>query len=157
MTNLPGLTETNEVERTEFLALYRKRLLEIQDDMLGKYGLADLPLLHDFAPGIYTRRILMPAGSFVIGATHRTEHLNMALSGSAYVMMDGEITFVKAPAVIKSGAGQKKCFRIVEEMIWATIHPTETTDLDELEKELIFSLPEERAMIDAEVEKCLLR
>jgi len=127
---------------SEFAVRYRQRLLEIQDEML-KGEQVECPLLHDFAPGVYTRRILMPADSFVIGATHKTEHLNMALSGSAYVMMDGEITFVKAPAVIKSKAGQKKCFRIVEEMIWATIHPTDETDLDKLESDLVMSVEEE--------------
>src|SRR5690242_10473496 len=47
------------------------------------------PVTHHFAPGVYMREIFMPAGAFVIGHEHRTEHLNVILTGRASVMMDG--------------------------------------------------------------------
>ena len=79
----------------------------------------------------------MPAGSLIIGHEHRTEHFNIVLSGRATVMMDGVISEIASPCVLKSAAGVRKVLYIHEEMRWATIHPTDETDLTKLEEMLI--------------------
>jgi len=127
----------------DFIPLYREKLYEVQE-RLKINGKPDLALMHDFSPGLYMRRLLIPAGTFLIGGTHKTEHLNIAMSGSAHVMIDGEINYIKAPHVMKSGAGVKKVFYILEDMIWATTHVTEETDLDKLEETLILNEQEEK-------------
>ena len=134
---------TNEITNEEFTAAYRAKLLEIQDQCATEEQV-ELPLLHDFAPGLYLRRIFMPAGTFVIGRTHKTEHFNIVLSGSARVMADGVIMTIKAPHVFKSSAGVKKALYILEDMVWLTTHPTDLTEPDELEKALVLSDEEER-------------
>lgn len=125
---------------------FRAALIEFQE-RLSEEKQVQLPLLHNFAPGVYLRRILMPAGTFVIGKTHRTEHMNLVLSGSASVMIDGEIRFLKTGDVFNSGEGIKKVLYIHEEMIWGTIHPTAETDMDKLEKQLVLSGEEERQLL----------
>ena len=112
-----------------------------------------MPLLHDFAPGCYLRRIFMPAGTFVIGKTHKTEHFNFVLSGKANVMIDGDIKFLEAPDVFISGPGAKKVLYILDDMIWGTLHVTEETDLDELEKHCIFTEDEEKELMLNTTEK----
>jgi len=144
----------NLIKTPEFKEAYTKKLQEIQNDCL-KMEQVDLPILHDFSPGLYVRRIFMPKGTFVIGRTHKTEHLNIAMSGAANVMMNGEITFIKAPTVIKSDAGVRKVFYILEDMIWATTHATEETDLVKLEEELVLTLKEDGLVIDEETKKQL--
>lgn len=98
-----------------------------------------MPLTHHFSPGIYVREIFMPAGSFVVGHEHKTKHLNMVLSGSARVMMEGKIYDVQAPCVIESGPGVRKVLFIEEDMRWATIHanPDDEQDVVKLEERLI--------------------
>ena len=97
----------------------------------------DCPLVHRFAPSVYMREVTMPTGSFVIGHEHNTEHFNVVLSGKARVMIDGVIEDIIAPCVFISKPSVRKILFIVEEMKWATVHPTEQTDLEILDSTLI--------------------
>jgi hypothetical protein len=97
----------------------------------------ECPLVHRFAPGVYLREIHMPAGTFVIGHSHNTEHFNVITEGRALVMMDGVTEEVVAPAVFASGVGVRKVLYIQEDMTWITVHPTDETDLQKLEALLI--------------------
>ncbi len=97
----------------------------------------DCPLVHHFAPNCYVRQVIMPAGTFVVGHEHKTKHFNIVLTGRARVLIDGKVTEMIAPAIFTSEAGVRKALYILEEMKWATVHVTPTTDLAELEDELI--------------------
>lgn len=102
----------------------------------------DCPLVHQFAPGVYLREITMPAGAFVIGQRHKTAHFNIVLSGRARVMMDDGVVYtIQAPCTFKSEPGVRKILLIEEEMRWATVHPTQETDLNKLEDELVIKSP----------------
>ena len=90
----------------------------------------ECPLVHHFSPGIYAREIFMPAGTFVIGHKHKTQHLNIILSGKASVLMDGEVHYVEAPAVIESKPGVQKVLLIEEDMRWITVHTNESDSRD---------------------------
>ena len=100
-----------------------------------------MPLTHRFAPGVYLREIFMPAGTFVIGHEHKTEHFNVVLSGRARVLIEGAVVEIKGPAVFVSKPGVRKVLMILEDMRWATVHPTTETDLARLESELIIKSP----------------
>ena len=97
----------------------------------------DYPVQHHFQPGCYLREILMPAGEIIIGHRHKTEHLNIILTGRARVWMEGEVREVRAGDVIKSAPGVRKVLRILETMRWITVHPTDLTDLAEIEELII--------------------
>lgn len=130
---------------------FRQKILDLQTE-LAEQPQVDLPVLHDFSKGVYCRQILMKKGTLVIGKTHKTEHLNIVMSGSASVLIDGEVKFIKAPYVFNSGKGIKKVLYIHEEMIWATIHLTDETDLNNLEKLMVYTEKEERELI--RIKKC---
>jgi hypothetical protein len=147
----------NAVTKLQFLAEYKKNLLEAQEHFATTGESIEMPLLHDFQPGLYLRRILMPAGAFVIGKTHKTEHYNIVLSGSATVMIDGEVAFIQAPAMFKSQAGAKKVLLIHEEMVWLTTHATEETDLDKLEKMIVLTDEEEKEALNIDLEQINLQ
>jgi hypothetical protein len=111
--------------------------IEKVEEQLLQLPQLDCPLVHRFAPSVYMREVTMPAGSFVIGHEHKTEHFNVVLSGKARVMIDGVIEDIIAPCVFVSKPSVRKVLFIVEEMKWATIHPTEETDLEILDSALI--------------------
>lgn len=92
------------------------------------------------------REIEMPAGTFIIGAEHRTEHFNVVLSGRAFVMMDGIIEEVSAPKTFVSSPGVRKVLYIVETMRWQTIHanPDNEADIERLEERIADFTPVER-------------
>jgi len=104
-----------EIERVEGQLLAAQRI--------GKLPVVDIPLTHRFAPGIYLREVFMPAGSFVIGHEHKTEHFNIVLQGVASVMIGGQLHFLSAPHTFISAPGVRKVLYIHEDMIWQTVHP----------------------------------
>lgn len=96
---------------------------------------------HSFAPGVYLRTIYMKAGSLLIGHEHRFEHFNVVLTGRASVIMDGKVHQIVAPCIFKSGAGVRKVLYIHENMEWSTVHPTQETNIEKLEDELVIKSP----------------
>lgn len=102
----------------------------------------DCPVTHRFSPGCYLREIFMPKGSVVIGKIHATEHFNIVLSGEVTVITvgsDGEFVRerIKAPHTFVSGAGVQKVVVMHEDCQWQTIHVTDETDLELIEKSVI--------------------
>lgn len=115
------------------------RTLSCAAKELSQNEQVECPLTHHFSPGIYGREIFMPAGTFVIGHIHKTQHLNIVLSGKAVVMMEGVIHHIQAPAVIESKPGVQKVLLIEEDMRWMTIHanPSDCKSVEALEMDII--------------------
>lgn len=111
--------------------------IESLESKLLRTPQVEVPLSHMFAPGVYWREVKMPKGIFVIGHEHKTSHFNVILTGKARVLMNGVMHHVVAPCVITSEPGVRKILYIEEEMRWATIHPTNETDIEKLEDQLI--------------------
>ena len=122
----------------------------------------DMPIVHRFAPGVYVREIFMPKGTFVIGHRHNTEHFNIVLSGKANVIVGGGVLPLEAGAVFVSPAGVRKILYILEDMRWLTVHPTDETNVQTLEAQLItksgayLSHEQATALTSPERKPCLL-
>ena len=92
---------------------------------------------HHFAPGIYTRELFIPAGTMLTGKIHRHEIMNILVSGTLKVTTNEGIELLTGPLIFNSKAGTKKAAYTLTDVIWLNIHPTESTDLEEIEKEFI--------------------
>ena len=114
---------------------------DVQKQIQDHAELIDVPVEHHFAPGVYMRQMDAKAGTLVVSKMHRTEHMNVLLSGSLTVATENGIEYLKAPAVIKSMPGTKRIGYFHEDTSWMTVHPTDSTDLEEIEKQVI--VPEE--------------
>ena len=101
----------------------------------------EYPTNHFFAPGMYVRQVTLPKDSLIIGHRHKTEHLNFMLKGRMTVWMNGIIQELSAPAMFVSFPGSRKVARIHEEVVFATTHPTDETDVDRLEEMLFEKSP----------------
>lgn len=96
----------------------------------------DCPVLHFFAPGLYARKMLIPKGTVLTGAVHKTEHL-CVVSGDIEVTTDtGTRRITDAHAIFSSKPGAKRAGYAHEDTIWTTVHATDETDLDKLVEEL---------------------
>ncbi len=102
----------------------------------------DVLVNHFFAPGLYARSLARRAGSFIIGHRHKKEHLNILLTGRLRIYMDGAVSEISGPSVpFISKAGVRKATLALEDSVLITFHPTNETDLDKLEEELIEKSP----------------
>ncbi|KXO82653.1 hypothetical protein AYL20_01265 [Acinetobacter venetianus] len=110
---------------------------EAVQQKVGELPQIDLPIFHHFAPNVYMRQMDAPAGAIVVSKMHRTEHMNILLKGSLSVITEHGIEHLKAPLILKSDAGTKRIGYFHEDSSWVTVHPTELTDLEEIEAQVI--------------------
>lgn len=94
---------------------------------------ADCPITHRFADGIYIREVRMPAGSYVIGHHHKSDHLNIMLTGHLTILNDdGTKTDLHAPQTFIAPAGRKIAY-IHDDVIWQNVFATEERDVEALD------------------------
>lgn len=113
----------------------------------------ECPVTHRFANGCYLREIFMPKGTIIVGKIHATEHFNVILTGEVTVATAEWVKRFKAPHTFISGAGIQKVVYIHEDCKWQTLHVTDKTDLDEIEKDVIVE-SYDKLEIDYLLNKC---
>jgi hypothetical protein len=113
------------------------QLVKAAENALVVLSQIECPVSDVFAPGVYCREIFMPASTFVVGHLHKTEHLNILLTGRCRVLMNGKVHEFRAPFRFKSYAGVRKVLFILEDCTWMTVHPTEETDREKIREAII--------------------
>lgn len=122
----------------EMLENFEKHLKNVDKSFVGDTPIC--PLKHSFSPGIYVREITIPKDTILVGKIHKHEHPNFLLKGEVVVVTeDGGEEHLKAPRSMISAAGTKRAVYAKTDVVWTTVHlnPTDTQDLEELEKEVI--------------------
>lgn len=94
-------------------------------------------LVHHFAHGVYGREMRVPAGTVLVGKIHRYSCLNFIMSGVVEVRSQEGAYRIEAPYVFTSPGGTKRAMIALSDLIWVTVHPANSDDLSELERELI--------------------
>lgn len=103
----------------------------------GRDGLEDFPVRHHFAPGSYGREITLPEGTVIVGKIHRHAHLNVLSAGRVLVLTERGVEELVAPCTFVSPEGTRRVVYTLENAVWTTMHVTNSTDLDEIEREII--------------------
>lgn len=122
--------------------IIRSSIGQLQDAMVALPDATKIALetMHNFSDGVYVRTVFMKAGSLIVGKIHKLDHIVIIGQGSASVVSEemGAQT-ISAPMIFHSRPYVKRALFIHEDMVWTTVHknPTNTRDLDVLEKELI--------------------
>ena len=122
-----------DIQNKAYISVVR----DVQQQITDNAELIDVPVDHHFVPGVYMRQMNAKAGTLVVSKMHRTEHMNILLTGSLTVATEDGIELLKAPLVIKSMPGTKRIGYFHEDSSWITVHPTQTTDLDLIEQQVI--------------------
>lgn len=92
-------------------------------------------ILHD---GWYVRKMFIPAGDLVIGMVHKTAHMNYILQGKASVMSDHFMLTESDPLMFESLPETKKVVFAHTDVVYATTHKTNKTDLDEIMRDTVY-------------------
>ncbi len=98
---------------------------------------------HSFFKKIYLRTLFIPKRCIIIGKRHRHSTCNILLKGSLILYMGGDkpVKKVEAPFVFESEPGVKKMAYTCSDVMFANVHPTSLTNLEDIEKKFI--IPEE--------------
>lgn len=138
MTETLKIDESKEIE----LDLALSKIFELEEQ-LKKYEQVDLDVHHHFGGGVYARELLIPKDTVLTGKMHTHEHLNIMLSGDITVSTDTGTKRINKPCVIVSKPGTKRAGYTHEDTVWITIHATEETNLETIEKIFIAENPQE--------------
>ncbi len=97
------------------------------------------PIKHSFADGIYVRQMDMKKDTVVVGAIHKHLHVWFLLVGDVTIATEDTTEDYIAPCYIVSTPGVKRVIYSNKDSIFVNVHknPTNTKDLDKLEKEIV--------------------
>ena len=98
---------------------------------------ANVVIRHHFSDGMYAREMVMPPGSIVVGALHKTKHLFSVVSGECEASSTTERETIKAPYLGETIPGTQRVIYSETGCTWITYHPTHLTDIDEIEAALV--------------------
>jgi quercetin dioxygenase-like cupin family protein len=124
----------------------REEILRLQDEM-AKMPQAELKTEHYFSQGMYCRKVFRKAGTIIVGKVHKKDHFFMCAQGQIIAWSEKGMVTLNAGDVLCSKAGTKRVTMAVTDAIGITVHKTNKTDLDKIEKELIE--PDELALYDS--------
>lgn len=85
-------------------------------------------------PGIYIRSLTMPAGALIFSKVHIQEHPYVISKGVVSVYDGKSVKTFNAPHMGITPAGTKRLLLVHEETTWTTFHPTESDDIEEMDK-----------------------
>lgn len=106
------------------------------EDQVSQMPQVDCPVWNHFSPGLYARKMLIPKGTVLTGAIHKTEHLCIISGDITVTTDDGVKRITDAHAILSSKPGAKRAGFAHEDTYWTTVHATDETDLEKLVEEL---------------------
>ena len=90
-----------------------------------------------FGPNVYIKQVTMPAGSVIIGKSHKIEHICNMISGRMILVdSNGDKKELVAPMTFVAPKGRKVAY-IVETVVFQNIFSTNETNLDKLENMIV--------------------
>ncbi len=92
---------------------------------------------HYFSDGMYARELFIPAGTVVVGALHKSQHLYMVVKGKCKVSSQYETVEIEAPYIGETIPGTKRVIYAETDCVWIGFFPTQLTDIDKIEAALI--------------------
>jgi len=116
--------ETTQINNSE-LALSQKELHEKN------------PVKHSFADGCYIREIFNPAGELLVTKIHKKEHPFFLMKGKMSILTEDGVKHIQAPHHGITKPGTKRIIYTHTDCVFVTVHATDKTDVDEIEKEVI--------------------
>lgn len=99
----------------------------------------ELPLDHQFANGMYIRRLFIPKGSLIVGRIHKDECINVVEKGDISVLTETGMKRVQAGFTVVTPPGIQKVGYAHEDTIFTNIFRTDETDVDKIEDVLTWA------------------
>lgn len=95
-----------------------------------------LQVQHFFLDGLYTKRMMIPAGYEVGKHVHDFAHQSQLAKGSVLLDVDGVVTKYVAPAYMHIEAGKQHIITAITDSIWFCMHITDETDPEKIDESL---------------------
>jgi len=123
---------------------FRNKIVEFEDKLnnselaLSQKELHEKnPVKHSFADGCYIREIFNPAGELLVTKIHKKEHPFFLMKGKMSILTENGVKHIQAPHHGITKPGTKRIIYTHTDCVFVTVHATDKTDVDEIEKEVI--------------------
>lgn len=118
---------------------FRNSIFDLQEFMIEemKEQHVEPEVKHFFSDGSYGREMTILKGTVIVGKIHKHSHINVISKGIIDVWTEYDMVRYEAPITFVSKPLTKRLVKAVEDTVWTTIHVTDETDLDKIEKEVI--------------------
>lgn len=117
---------------------YDDALDQVESEMHER-GLVDIETSGFLCNGLYVRTVLIPAGTYLTSKLHNTDHPFILSAGEIIIYTeDGGEQHLKSPFIDITPKGTRRFAKAVTDCLWTTIHRTDHTTEEEIEKEVIF-------------------
>lgn len=91
----------------------------------------DVTVNHYFGGGVYSKEMLIPAGTLLGQHVHTYDHLSILASGQAIVIVDNVPTAYTGPACLVIQANKQHMVHALTDTVWYCIHATDDPHLNE--------------------------
>ena len=117
--------------------IMREKITRIGEVLLKEVGACDLPVTHEFADGLYIRKMLIPKGTLIVGKVHKRECVNVVERGDIAVLTESGAMRVRAGFTSVTPPGIQKLGFANEETVFINIFRADKKEIDALEAELV--------------------
>ena len=152
-TKTKDLTATNEFR--ERVVTIEENVRELDGALVGKESESLCPVKHSWGDGCYVREWACPPGVLTVSKIHKIAHPFFVLEGDVSVMTEDGVERIKAPHYGITQPGTKRVLFTHTATRWVTVHVTDQTDVDEIEKEIIAKDFNDLKITEADMEKLL--
>lgn len=104
----------------------------------GPESFSELPLEHEFVDGMYIRRLFVKKGQLIAGHIHKKACINFVEAGDISVLTETGMARVRAGFLLASPPGMQKIGYAHEDTIFTNVFLAAETDIEALERELIW-------------------
>jgi len=121
----------------ENITTLENQITNTEGTLVGKELHEANPVKHTFADGCYIREIFNPAGLLLVTKIHKKKHPFFLMEGEMSILTENGIQHVKAPHHGITYPGTKRVIYTHKDCVFITVHATESTDVEEIEKVVI--------------------
>jgi hypothetical protein len=114
---------------------FRNAIIYVESQLKEKPQV-EIQTRHYFSNGMYAREIFIPKGTVLTGAIHKTEHL-CVMHGDLEISSEFGNTRLTGYHMFSSSPGIKRIGYAHEDTYFTSLHPTDLTDVKELEQKLV--------------------
>lgn len=117
-------------------------ILRIEQEILNLPQL-EPQIAHYQIPGVYVRSMFIPAGTILTGKIHNKSNIAILAQGTIRIANEKEVTIISAPKIFVDEPGTKRLGFAETDVTFITVHRTDNTEIEAIEKELVSSTFEE--------------
>ena len=117
-------------------------ILRIEKEILAMPQVT-LPVEHYQVDGVYVRSMFIPAGTILTGKIHNFESIAILAKGRIRITNGTESYIISEGHIMVDKPGVKRLGYAETDVVFITVHRTDNTEIEAIEKELVSATFEE--------------